>query len=270
MEIMTGRQPGPRKTLWYATHGFGKSMLLASLPGHLILPTEDGLDDIDCRRFPVAKTFGQFLEAVEKAGSIVKPGEWFCIDSLDWMYRLITKQVCADKNIQNLSDLTHGRAYSAVYAHFESVLTILDGFHAKGVHIGASAHSQVSRLELPDKEAYDRYEPRLQKTCSGIAQEWFYDVIFGNYLITTKKEKGDFGKERNLAIGQGKRVMYTTEMPSHLAKNRCKLPPVLPMGPEGAGAEPYLKGVAAFYEGKAATEEIVETPEEASDSLFSK
>lgn len=240
----------------YGTHGLGKSTFLAGLEGHLILPTEDGLADIDCRHFQVAKTYGDMLTAINIAASELKAGEWFCIDSLDWAYRLMADAVCLEKNIRTLADLDFGKGYKAAAGMMEQLLKQLDTLIDAGINVCCTAHCHIVRFEPPDQPAYDRYEPRLHKGISGMVQEWFDEVLFCNYQIEVQTQKKDFGKKTNKAKGDGTRVMHTREMPTHLAKSRLDLPDVMPFDPaqlmaaiNGQEVETVTTGTGGFSVG---------------------
>jgi len=52
--IHTGRRHTPPRLLIYGTEGIGKSTTAAQAPSPIFIPTEDGLDQIDCSSFPLA------------------------------------------------------------------------------------------------------------------------------------------------------------------------------------------------------------------------
>jgi len=87
------------------------------------------------------------------------------------------------------------------------------------------AHAKIERYENPATDAYDRYTPRLYKTSAALIQEWADEVFFATYRVYTAKGED----ERIRAAGRGERVVYTTERPSHLAKNRLGLTDELPL-----------------------------------------
>ncbi len=55
--IHTGRHHSPPRLLIYGTEGIGKSTTAAGAPKPIFIPTEDGLDQIDCASFPLAGTW---------------------------------------------------------------------------------------------------------------------------------------------------------------------------------------------------------------------
>jgi len=54
-QIRTGKQSSPPRILLYGTEGIGKSTFAAQAPNPIFIPTEDGLNEIDCASFPMAK-----------------------------------------------------------------------------------------------------------------------------------------------------------------------------------------------------------------------
>ena len=54
--ILTGAKPGPRRMLVYGTAGIGKSTFATCAPSPVVIQTEDGLNEIDCHKFPVAQS----------------------------------------------------------------------------------------------------------------------------------------------------------------------------------------------------------------------
>ncbi len=56
-QVHRGRRHRPPRLLIYGTEGIGKSTLAAQTPAPIFIPTEDGLDQIDCDSFPLAHSF---------------------------------------------------------------------------------------------------------------------------------------------------------------------------------------------------------------------
>ena len=52
--IQSGRENRPPRIMIYGSEGVGKSTFGASAPGAIFIQTEDGLGEIDCRKFPLA------------------------------------------------------------------------------------------------------------------------------------------------------------------------------------------------------------------------
>lgn len=146
------------------------------------------------------------------------------IDSADWLERLIWSMVCEASGKKFITDFAYGKGYGEAAKRFENYLRDLEKCRARGMHIVIVAHAQVARFESPDTESYDRYTPKLHRDTSAMLQEWADEVLFATYEVFTAKSEEGFGRTRAIAVGDGRRILKTTEKPSHNAKNRLGLP----------------------------------------------
>jgi hypothetical protein len=109
--------------------------------------------------------------------------------------------------------------------HFRAVLGKLNILRStKGMAIIMLAHSELKRYEDPASEGYDRWMPRLQKKAAATCMEYSDIVGFANYFTSMKSVDKGFGQTKNIAIGDGSRVLYTQERPSFIAKSRYDIP----------------------------------------------
>jgi len=60
-QVHSGRRHRPPRLLIYGTEGIGKSTLAAQAPAPIFILTEDGLDQIECDSFPLARSFEDVL-----------------------------------------------------------------------------------------------------------------------------------------------------------------------------------------------------------------
>ncbi len=103
--IQTGRAPMPPRILVYGTEGTGKSTVAACTPKPIFIQTEDGLGEIDCAKFPLARSFGDVMTALEELASQPHDFETIVVDSLDWLERLIWQDVCTAENVSNIEKI---------------------------------------------------------------------------------------------------------------------------------------------------------------------
>lgn len=226
--IITGQQNHARRVMLYGTHGIGKTTAAAQLPEVIFIQTEDGMAGVSADRFPVAHSLSDVLDALRSLYTSQHTYQTLVLDSADWLERMIWQEVCADKGKTSIEDIPYGKGYSFGLDHWRRVLLAFDSLrHAKEMSIVLLAHSQVTRFESPDTDAYDRFGPRLHKTASALLQEWADEVLFATYRVHTRTTGEGFNK-RTKAIGDGERVLHTCERPSHLAKNRLSLPCEMP------------------------------------------
>ena len=219
--------PLPRRIVVYGTHGIGKSTWAACSPSPIFIPTEDGLQDIPAMAFPVARSLADVIEAMTELATQAHEFKTAVIDSADWLERLVWQQVCDDGKKPSIGDFGYGKGYDSAATKFRELLNGLDYLrNEKRMQVILLAHCKVTNFKSPDTEAYNRYTPKLHELTAGLLQEWADEVLFANYKVYTRTDGKGFD-ERKLATG-GDRVLYTTERPSHLAKNRLQLPPEIP------------------------------------------
>jgi hypothetical protein len=228
--ILTGAKPGPRRMLVYGTAGIGKSTFATCAPSPIVIQTEDGLNEIDCHKFPVATSLAEVMASLGALYNEDHPYRTVVIDSMDWLERLIWAKVCADRQAATIEDIGYGKGYTFAIQHWRDVLDGLTALRERrGMTVVLIAHARIERFENPETEAYDRYVPRLHKTASALVSEWCDEVLFATYRVFTKATEEGFNQKRVQGLGSGERVLRATERPSHLAKNRLNLPDELPL-----------------------------------------
>jgi len=252
-QVSSTKKQRPRRTLFYGVHGIGKSSWASKWPTPVFINIEDGLADIDVAAFPKATSFLDVWSAVIELGNPdAKHGfKTLVIDSVDWLERLIHAEVCksGEKQYKDISEIPYGRGYEEAAAIFEKLMAALNCVRDCGLHVLLLAHTAIQRFEAPDMESYDRYAPKLhtnRKGCGAgsLVQEFCDEVLFANYQVYGRKtDKSGFNKDgRNVAVGNGIRVIHTSEKPTHLAKNRLNLPSEIEMPAEGFPYGQYLGG----------------------------
>ncbi len=235
LAITSGKQPNPPRIFLYGTSGVGKTTLAASIPKAIFIPVEEGSDALDCARLSQPTSFNHVLEHLRQLCTEPHDFTALVIDSITALEQLIWKHVVAIQNNEKITSIEHvgggyGKGYVAAAEHWRTLLEALQYLRLKrNMAIVCIGHSEVKTVNAPDLEPFDRYQPRLHKIASAMLTEWSDALLFANYktFIITDETKG--GNERARGTGMGERLIYTTERPSHLAKNRYSMPDTLPM-----------------------------------------
>jgi hypothetical protein len=229
-QITKGRRPKPRRVMLYGTHGIGKSTFGAMAESPIFIPTEDGLGDIECESFPLARSLGDVMAALESLYSSEHGYRTVVIDSLDWLERLIWNEVCEDERVESIEKIGYAKGYTFAVDKWRMVLGALDALRSdRGMMVILIAHAKIEKFENPETEPYDRYSPRLHKLASALVQEWADEVLFATYKVHTVKVDEGFNKAKHNGVGTGERIIRTVERPAHVAKNRLNLPEELPL-----------------------------------------
>jgi hypothetical protein len=234
--VQRGRTPRPPRLLVYGTEGIGKSTFAAAAPNPVFVPTEDGLDEIDCAKFPLAACYDDVIKALTELRTEKHDFETVVIDSLDWFERLIWDRVCLECGAKNIekADGGYARGYVHALTYWREVVGHLDLLRAeRNLVVVLIAHAKVERFEDPEAPPYDRYTPRLHKHAAALAGEWCDAVLFATRKIRTQTEDAGFNRKRTVAHalgkGGGERVLRCVGGPSCVAKNRYGIVQELPL-----------------------------------------
>ena len=231
-QIESGKIKRPARLLIYGTEGIGKSTLAAQSPAPIFIPTESGLDQIDCDSFPLARDYGDVEGALDVLIREKHQYKTVVIDSLDWTEMLISKLIARRHNVNSIEKVgggySKGYKYSLTYWH--RILDRLKILRSKQMAVILIAHSEIEKFEDPDVGAtYDRYSPRLHKYACAVVKEWCDCVLFATREISIRSEDAGFGKERTIATGSDRRVLKCIGTPACVAKNRYSMPAKIPL-----------------------------------------
>ena len=234
--IHTGKCSAPPRLLLYGTEGIGKSTFAAQAPNPIFIPTEDGLGQIDCASFPLAKQLTEVEGYLKALAKDPHDFQTVVLDSLDWLEQLIWDDLCRISNSASIEkvDGGYGKGYIAALGFWRHIIDLLDVLHKqRNMAVILIAHAKIERFEDPESTAYDRYSPRLHKHASALLTEWVDAILFATRKFRTETEDAGFGRERTIAVGIGKdggeRILRTVGGPSCVAKNRYNLPFELPL-----------------------------------------
>lgn len=235
-QIQSGRTHMPPRIMTYGTEGVGKSSLASGTPNPIFVQTEDGLGEIHCHKFPLARSFDDVMGALQELATEPHDFETVVIDSLDWLERLIWDAVCKRESATTIEKVGggYGKGYVLALDFWRKLIDRLTELHNdRHMMVFLIAHSKVEKFEDPEASAYDRYSPRLHKHAAALITEWCDAVLFATRRFTTRSEDAGFGRQRAIAapIGAagGERILRTIGGPSCVAKNRYRLKPEIPL-----------------------------------------
>jgi len=235
-QIQKGRRQSPPRLMIYGTEGIGKSTTASQAPKPIFIPTEDGLDQIECDSFPLAKKIADVEASLQALINEQHDYESVVVDSLDWLERLIWDKLCEQYGVSSIEKVDGGyqRGYTHALTHWRKVLDDLNTLrNQRGMCVIVLAHAKVEKFEDPEAMAYDRYSPRLHKHASALITEWADAVLFATRKMITKTENTGFGQARTIAEALGKdggeRTLRCVGSPACVAKNRYSLPAELPL-----------------------------------------
>lgn len=217
----------PRLML-YGVEGIGKTTFAAGAPDPVFICTEDGLGSLQVDHFPLATKASDVLDAIGALWNEKHDFKTVVLDSVDWLDNMIWADVEAKHDAK---DLAYGKGAMIVADRWREVLAGLNALrNDKGMIVMLLAHCQIKRFDSPEVEPFDRYQPKLQERSNAILREWVDALLFANYKTIVRKDDVGFNKTNNRGISTGERLLFTSEKPAYMAKNRYSLPESLPMG----------------------------------------
>jgi len=211
----------------YGVEGIGKSSMAAGAPNPVYILTEDGLGSLKVDHFPLATSFQDVMDSIASLYKDNHAFETVVIDSLDWLEAIIQREI---EQKYDAKDLAYGKGALIAAERWRE---ILDGLNAlrndKGMIVILIAHTTIKRFDSPEVEPYDRYQPKLQERSNAVVREWADAVLFANYRTIVKKDDVGFNQTNNRGISTGERLLFTSERPAYMAKNRYNMPESIPL-----------------------------------------
>lgn len=225
MNVTTGLQPTPQRTLLYGVAGIGKTTCAAQFPAPVFIPTEDGCGHVPVARFPICKTLANAMDAIGELFTEDHEFKTVVVDSADWLEQLIFAEVCREFRVQTVGDIDYGKGYLRALSHWRTITAGLDALRTrKRMSTVLLAHETFDRFEDPERSGYDRYAPALQRLAREYVCGWCDNVLFANYEVLTRETAGKFKKQVTKAVGEGRRILRCQQRPAAVAKNRLGMP----------------------------------------------
>lgn len=227
-QVITGKKKKAMNIMLYGVHGIGKTTFGSSFPKPIYIGAEEN-DDIDSARLPTVKTWKQFVDQLKAIRDDDHDFKTLVVESLDMLQQVAEKDILSTAGGKGMATAFggFGRAYEKLQSNFINVRDdYLKPIRNKGINIVILCHADKSKHEDPiTASSWDHYRPSLHKKVAPVFQDWVSAILFANYK--TYKAENEDGKI--YAEGQGERVIYCEERPSHIAKNRFKLPYEMPL-----------------------------------------
>ena len=102
-KLTTGKTPAPPRVLIYSDPGVGKSSFAATAPKPVFIPLEDGLDQINCTKFPHVKDFATLIADLKAVRDEEHDFQTLVIDSLSALQNVVSDGVCAAAGAKSTS-----------------------------------------------------------------------------------------------------------------------------------------------------------------------
>ena len=231
----------PRRILLYGIPGIGCSAFAAQADSPIFIPTEDGLDHLGCHRLPRCRRFGSVMQALRELHDDPRGYKTVVIDPLEGLETLICDEVCRDRGLENIEEISFSRGYGFAMTYWRGLLRGLETLRRDcGMTVMFVGHA---RLEVDDENPSThrrRYIPAVHWRTGLQLLSWCDEVLFATFNWEQS------GAHAPMPTGEGlsdtleiERVLYTCPTTFCVAKNHLKLPPQMSM--DFALLAPHLK-----------------------------
>jgi hypothetical protein len=234
LNLLTGIQSAPFRLLIHGTEGIGKSTFAACAPDPVFIQTEDGLNQINVPKFPLAESYDKVIENLTELTIEKHDLKTVVIDSVDWLEKLIEPKVLERyKGKTSIAEIPLGEGYKMQIPYLNRILELCNKLRSnKNMNVILIAHTKMEKVEDPSGTSYDQYAPRLDKRINGMVKEWADIIAFATHLIRKEELNEGFDKRTVAkAIKQdgNTRIIYLESTPAIVAKSRYPLPAEMPL-----------------------------------------
>jgi hypothetical protein len=260
MKVTTGKRVKPLAIMAYGIHGIGKTSFPLKSEKPIYIGSEEN-DEFDIARLPKIETWNELEEQLKFLLKNDHGYKTLVIDTIDTLEQIAQKEILKGQSGKTMATAFggFGKAYEKMHDMFldmrdEYLVKLRD---QKGMNIVILCHAEKNKHEDPmTATSYDNYSTALHKKIKHVFEDWVSAIVFITWQLF-KAEGGD-GKER--AVGDGTRVIYTEERPSHIAKNRFGLPFEIIYDEDTAWKEIY-DHIKDYYGQAKAADKKPESPE---------
>jgi|WetSurMetagenome_2_1015567.scaffolds.fasta_scaffold03341_5 hypothetical protein len=218
--IQHGIKQMPRKIIIYGPPKIGKSTLAGSAAKSLMIPTEDRVAHIDCKKTNVVQSTKDIKDIFEMLLEEKHPYKRVIVDTLDWLEPLIHKAALDRLNeqrkgaeVKSITDdncketaFQKGLKYHAVEA-WKRFLQNCDELRANGMDVILVAHCQIVTVNPPNGDSYDKWAMKIDKHSLSVLEEWADIIAFYDKKIFVKSET-QINTKKGKALPNPIRVLY--------------------------------------------------------------
>ena len=243
--ITKGRIARPPRIVLLGTAKIGKSTFASQSRNAIFIPIrrEEGIDDIECAKFPVCNTFDDVRCCLKSLREGPHDQQTVVIDSASTLEALIWQEVCTrtgDKNGNPCNGIEkvlggYGKGVGQALNQWNELMDWLDILRTeRGMASIVVGHVHVKRFDDPNGSSYDQYRWDINVLAAGSILKWADAILFANTKTLVRKEAVGFNKEVSKGVDayNGSRFLYTQERPAHPGGGRGpygQLPYELPL-----------------------------------------
>lgn len=231
--VVTEPTDPPVRVLIYGVEGVGKTSTAAGAPAPIVIPAEEGSEQLTVARFPLVQSLEDVYDAVAELTENEHSYKTVVLDTVDAIEPLVWEYVCREGSKKSIEAFGFGKGYVAALDEWRKLWAALERLRSqRGMNVVLIGHVVIKPFQNPEGDNYDRYNLRVNEKAAGFLKGAVDAVLFANYETLTHSSDG--GKAKGISTGA--RLLYTQRTAAYDAKNRYDLPPQLPLSWEAFDA----------------------------------
>ena len=232
--IIKGVETVPLVTVVTGATAVGKTHFACQSDAPIMLDLEHGAEIHNNQKIPLYGKDIVFDDCIEALRLIYtnhkKIGvKTVIVDSMDWVQKLIHKEVCKQKNVETIDELKWGAGYQLSASLAQDFINGLDSLRQLGLEIVIICHTQIVKVDEPIHDLYEIYDLKLDRLIRNTIKEWATIIAFCEFDQKTHLKGERFGQKVYKAISTGNRIMHTVPQAGFVAKSRIPIPSPLPL-----------------------------------------
>src|SRR6516165_9944280 len=141
--VKTGIISRPQKVVLYGPNGGGKTTTANEVfPDPIFIDTEDGSTHQDLHRIRTS-TEESFFEALQILSAEKHSYKTLVIDTITGAEKFLRARLLKRQRVKHMEDTPYGKNWIILREDFESLLSNLDRFIQRGMHVVVNGHSMV-------------------------------------------------------------------------------------------------------------------------------
>lgn len=243
-KITKGNALAPWRVVVFGMRGVGKSTFASQCPGMLMIPIEEGTNQLRVDQLPQVKSWQELHDTLDALLSEPHEYKAIAIDGVDSMDSLVVTYIDAElksgrrratlrnkKEAKSFQDLNeeYGGGYMMVVDEWRRIIAKFDRLrYERGMRIVLVGHAKATRIVNLEGNDFDRWE--IQALGRGTTQlicNWADYVLFARREVTTLKMAAPPGsRSKDKIIGQtnGELVIECRGTAAYDAKTRGDIP----------------------------------------------
>ena len=199
--------------------GVGKSTLASFAPNCCFVDTENGTPYLNVERISDIHNYEE-LKTTLKA-FLFKPElqhvSTVIVDSLDASELFINDETAKQNGKKNITLIGYNKGYELALNFWFELFSIINELRDAGKNVILICHEQIKKIESPIYGSYDTISIRLNTKVISYVHAMVDGLFYlaNEMLVSAETQKPKLRKNK---------IIYTTERPDILAKNRFNLP----------------------------------------------